>query len=239
MIHILLLILKIIGITLLVLLALVLLLLFYPVMYSGKAEIDKKNINAKVKFQWLFHIIHLGIMVENKDTKYALRILGIPVMRSGQRKKKKKKESENKDKPKDKPKKKLTEKIKSAYNRFKEIKSIATANTTKEAYNYGKRIIIKLVRHIFPKKIKADMTLGFEEPHLTGEMLGVIAIALTTLHINPNKLLIVPDFEKEIFEGEVKFRGHFLLGVVGIYILKIYMKKEIYDIMSVSRHKQA
>lgn len=304
MIHILLLILKIIGIVLAAVLIFVLLLLFFPVIYTGKADFDKNGADAKITAQWMFHLIHFRMDVQRNDIKYALRVLGIPILRSG---KKEKKSAAKEEIPKEKGKreyrkqekqkeeildkddfleKKITDNtvsdefnsdnastkkfkakdvskeeksrlnlsdikkhlyalvkrikrflkdavhnIKSAYAKIQEIKSFITANTTKEAYNYAKKIIIKLTKHIFPNKVKADMTIGFDEPHLTGEMLGVAGIIFGTLRINPKKIVINPEFENKVFEGWIKCRGHMMLGVVGIYILKIYFKQEIRNII--------
>lgn len=120
---------------------------------------------------------------------------------------------------------------KSVYNRFKEIKTFVTANTTKEAYNYGKRIIIKLLKHIFPKRITANINLGFDEPHITGQIFGYIAMVYGMFGIDPEKLVVNPDFEKQVFKGTAKCKGHIFLGIAGVYILKLYFKEEIRHII--------
>ncbi len=77
-----LLILKIIGITLLALLGLVLLLivllLFFPISYGIRASYDEA-INARVKAHWLFHFISVTLDYGEGVKKCVLRILGIPV----------------------------------------------------------------------------------------------------------------------------------------------------------------
>lgn len=289
MIHILLLILKIIGIVLLAALVLVLLMLFYPVLYRVKAEVKNKSGTGDVVVHWLFHFVHFRLKYQDNNVTYVLRVLGIPVVSSKNKGEKKNKAGDESSKIKENPdsdlelktkdtqnideqntepqgyeekeklqieKSKISDKIKSFINRIKsliekvknffkqsvrnakaagnkvkEIKSFITANTTKEAYNYGKRIIIKLIKHILPKKINADIKFGFGEPHLTGQTLGYIAMAFSTFGINPKKIAITPDFENKIFEGKAKLRGRILLGIVGIYILKLYFKKETHDII--------
>lgn len=121
--------------------------------------------------------------------------------------------------------------VKKYYNKAKEIKELITANTTKEAYNYGKKKIIKLMKHIFPKKIKGKLLFGFEQPHMTGQVLGYIAMAFSMFHINPKQIVIEPDFEKKIMVGNVKLKGRVLVGVVAYYILKLYFKKEIKEVI--------
>lgn len=315
MVHILLLILKIIGIILLVILCLALLLLFSPITYIGNIEIKDKLVYGKLRAGWLFHIVQFGLKFKQSDASYALRVLGIPVVSSKKNENKDSKEEKNivinviknkkntsetetaniqnstrsekvqvqenatnteternnfenatnTDTEKERnnsgkatntetdsetaSKKNFIEKIKEFFkkiktkisdilknikeycNKAKEIKEFLTANTTKEAYNYGKKIIIKLIKHILPKKIRGHVQFGFEEPHLTGQTLGYIAMGFSMFHINPKHIVIEPDFEKKILVGNVKFKGRIVLGVVGLYILKLYFKKEINDII--------
>lgn len=302
MIHILLLILKIIGIVLLAVFVLALLVLFFPIMYTAEAEVQGKRRTADVTAYWLFHIVHFRLKYRGDNSNYVLRVFGIPVSLSRKNKKSKKKKTDkssvskkednhkkdkifsNKENNPEKSEHKNTqskckdggtegaaetfddensiekskksniikgiinrlksiiEKIKtlfsqvinntkSSFDKIKEIKKFITDNTTKEAYNYGKRIVIKLIKHIFPKRIRADIRFGFEEPHITGQALGGIAMAFGTLGINPKKIVINPDFENKVFQCKARCRGHILLGVAGVYILKFYFKKEIHDII--------
>ena len=90
MIHILLLILKIIGIVLLVILSLALLILFFPVTYRVKGELGQKDYCVKVTAGWLFGIIHFGLLKDKTTEKYALRVFGIPVKKYPKKEKHKK-----------------------------------------------------------------------------------------------------------------------------------------------------
>lgn len=302
MVHILFLILKIIGIILLVILALCLLVLFFPVTYRAKGSFDEKNYAIDLKCGWLFHLLHFRGKFTKEEKIAKLRIVGVSINllkdKSDSSKDKKTKEkrkkndtstqqktnatsknaTENKnhnssikvsehiqqkdsvegketdksteekkaiyDKLKDIFKKicsffkKTKEKTKStfknvegAYNKVKEAKAFITANTTKEAYRYGKKIIIKIVKHIFPSKIRANIHFGFDEPDKTGKMLGCMAMAFSTFHINVKHVSIVPNFDKKVMEGNAKARGHFFLGIILIDGLRFYFKKEIHDII--------
>lgn len=121
--------------------------------------------------------------------------------------------------------------MKDAFCKARNTKNFLKEKLTKEVYRYIKNIILKLLRHIKPRKIRADVILGFEQPHITGRVLGYIAIAYGTLGINPKHIVITPDFEKKIIKGRVMFQGYVISGFVLIYILKLYFKKEINDII--------
>lgn len=309
MVHILLLILKIIGIILLTVLALCLLVLFFPVTYRGKGEFHGKVYCIDLKCGWLFHLLHFGGRFSNEKNIAKIRILGVPINllkdksesekkrnskknkeKHKKRKKEKtsveekisekqvgeeqrrkeqtnqsqsedlKKQSESRDLKKqserkeggktfaDKIKdfcrmilrfakkikeavKKAVKDIKGAYNKAKEIKAFITANTTKEAYRYGKRIVFKVLKHIFPRKIKAKLHFGFEQPDVTGKTLGYIAMILSTFHINAKRISVVPDFDKKVIEGNINIKGHFFVGILLIDGLRFYFKKEIHDII--------
>ena len=128
--------------------------------------------------------------------------------------------------------------IKNIYSKFKEkcakvraVKAFINSPTTKKAFKFGKEIIIKTLRHIFPKKIKGNIEIGFESPDLTGKTLGYIAMGYSVFNVNPKKIKITPDFQNEIFNGNVKLSGHIMLGVVLYYGLRFYFNKEIHRII--------
>lgn len=121
--------------------------------------------------------------------------------------------------------------IEAIYNKIKEINDFIRADSTKEAFRYGKNIVIKFIKHIFPKRIRAKVHYGFDTPDVTGRVLGYIAMGYGTFGINPKHILVEPDFENKFFDGKIKCKGYIFLGVVGIYILKFYFRKEIHDII--------
>ena len=95
MVHILLLILKIIGIIVLSILGLALLILFFPIVYVGKVNgnIEEKKITGNIRAGWLFHLLHCRLWIENTEIHYNIRLLGIKI-KSSETKEKKKKEVE-------------------------------------------------------------------------------------------------------------------------------------------------
>lgn len=286
-----------------VILALCLLILFFPVTYRAKGSVNGKNYVVDLHCGWLFHLVHFKGRFTKEDKIAKLQIVGIPInllkdksdsqkekKNKGRRKKdnisskeredikadnyskdklvndqkikkSKQKQQENivQSKEPDKSTKKektvynkvkelfekiyaffknMKEKIKNAfrnvedaYNKVKEAKAFITANTTKEAYQYGKKIIIKVVKHIFPSKIRANIHFGFDEPDKTGQMLGYLGMAFSAFHMNVKHVSVIPSFNKKVLEGNIKIKGHFLVGILLIDGLRFYFKKEIHDII--------
>lgn len=319
MIHILLLILKIFGIVLLAALCLILLILFFPIIYTGKFQIEKGMYNGSVTVGWLFHIIHFKGKLQQEKFFYVLRIFGIPVLSSKRKSKAEKSEKDKKDSKAYEKEEKITEfhpnkekiensdiiteesmkekrikvdsfdnisnekkekvpdsekkkagfgdrirkflnevkeflvnakrkikkylentksriknqfqNIETIYNKIKEINDFIRADSTKEAFRYGKNIIIKFIKHVFPKRIRAKVHYGFETPDITGKVLGYIAMGCGNFGINPKHVRVEPDFENKVFDGKIKCKGYIFLGIVGLYVLKFYFKKEIHDII--------
>ena len=80
MLHILLLILKIIGMIIVGILGILVLLigiiLFVPVRYEGKAVCEKtmKNLQAQVRASWLLHLVSFRLAVKDGRIKWKLRV---------------------------------------------------------------------------------------------------------------------------------------------------------------------
>lgn len=100
MLHIILMILKIIGILLLVLLGIVLLLLlsllFVPVCYSGWGKKEGKTYQGKASVSWLFYLIHGTVSYEEGQSRFEIYLCGIPLMKLGEKLKNRKKRKNEK-----------------------------------------------------------------------------------------------------------------------------------------------
>ena len=112
-------------------------------------------------------------------------------------------------------------------NQIKTVKQFITSKTTKEAYAYGKKMVLKLLKHLAPNRIKGNLYMGFEESYLTGEALGALGMIYGIFNINPKRFKVYPDFENKVFKGDIIFKGHIYLGVVIIYCLKFYFNENI------------
>lgn len=300
MLHILLFILKIIGIILLAILILALLLLFFPVFYKLEGRKEKNEQYIKLRGGWLFHIIHFYFLYD-EDIDYGIRIFGIKIkgkkdgedtqIKSDESNKEETKENDyfifektNDDKDsnqrisaikkiveqdedggseenrsdeekhsffKEKPEKikkilfqckelfvrivnrikGIVKNIQDKYDSFQEFVLFLKSEETKTAYNYVKEKIIKLIRHIKPRRIRGQVAFGFDCPDKTGQTLGIIGMICGAANINLKDFKIDPDFENKRFEGEFVAKGYFLMGITGLYILQMYMKKEVKEII--------
>ena len=101
-----------------------------------------------------------------------------------------------------------------------------------ERFNRFKRLVIRQViavlRHCLPGKIRGSIHYGMEDPALTGKILAVICAVYPVL---PGKLKIDPDFEEQVVEAEVSFRGHIVPAVILYRGLRILLCRELWNLM--------
>ncbi len=97
-----------------------------------------------------------------------------------------------------------------------------------ETFGKAKSVILlrlkKTLKHILPRKIRGRVEFGLDDPSVTGQILGIIAILYPTI---PADLDITPDFEEKKFEGELDASGHIVLGYVLYQVLRLILNKDV------------
>lgn len=94
----------------------------------------------------------------------------------------------------------------------------------------------RILRHVFPVKIKGEITFGCEDPSVTGMILAILGI---TIPLHRNCIEITPLYLGEnFFTGNVYLKGR-LYGIVFlIAAVKIYFNKNIKYAISRWKHKE-
>ena len=87
----------------------------------------------------------------------------------------------------------------------------------KNAFSLCRRQLMGLLRHAAPRKLSGDLTIGLEDPAMTGQLYGLYC-ALGCLH--RYRIAVTPDFEQKILKGTMRLRGH----VRGIHLLILGLK---------------
>lgn len=96
--------------------------------------------------------------------------------------------------------------------------------TTKEALNLVKIQLMKLIKHIIPRKIRGNVTFGFEDPATTGQVLAGICAFYPLYYEQIN---ISPDFTQTIFVGDLDVKGRIYLWVLVKIGIRVYFDKNI------------
>lgn len=286
--HIILVILKIIGITVLVLLGIILtlslLILFVPVRYSVRADFNN-DASLGIHFTWLAGILRCRISYP-KGEPWICRLFGIPIARGKRAGRKKttnrrrrnntlsgsseqsdsnsakknihydsgnedgaKRDAgyadaadkdgadsltehlhkKNRRYKKERRRKKANHKDKKKKkNTFKTLFGILGDERNKRLIVFLKDVVIQFLKRVRPRKIKADMVIGFDDPACTGLFfggLGILTVCWT------GKYNITPDFEKKILKGSVRARGYVRVLDVLRFLLKILLNEDIKRVM--------
>lgn len=75
-----------------------------------------------------------------------------------------------------------------------------------------------------PKKVRGQILFGFSDPARTGICMGIAGMFCAWY---PKGFRVIPDFDREILEGEIRVRGKIRCHVFVRILLHIYFNKEI------------
>lgn len=81
-----------------------------------------------------------------------------------------------------------------------------------------------LWKKLRPKKVRGKITFGFADPAATGICMGAAGMLCAWY---PEKLEIVPDFDREILEGELLMKGKARFYITVRVLWRIYMNEDI------------
>lgn len=108
--------------------------------------------------------------------------------------------------------KSIIQKVTNLYHKGTDLKKkaekwveVLKRERTRLAIGKAKLKIIKLLKHIMPRKWKAYVEYGFEDPCTTGQIYGYYWMFLG---IWSERLICVPDFEHKVFKGSIFAKGH-------------------------------
>ncbi len=232
--------LKIIGLSLLGLLVFVLLclclILLVPVRYYGKGEY-RENVFLKARVSWLLRAVQCKFELKNDQPELVILLFGFlkinpgggkrndPEKENGEETRNIKKSKEEKQKKKEKKKEKIPfrERLRKGKDRFLEIKNYKDDPRVQNAVSEILPEIKKMILRIFPKNAEGDLHFGFQDPFLTGQVLGIFAMLYP---VTKKKLLLYPDFENAVVSGALSFDGRIFLGTLVFYAIKIFLKKD-------------
>jgi|GEM_PF-6916905 len=102
------------------------------------------------------------------------------------------------------------------------------STTFDRAYECAKTQIIKLIRHIWPRKFDAYILYGDKDPANTGNILATVSVLNAML---PSYIDFDADFERNAIAYDVNLKGRIRLITVLICVLKVYFDKNIKKII--------
>lgn len=124
--------------------------------------------------------------------------------------------------------------IKRIHLKYEDIRDYLLADDMKEAFNSVKIYVKKLLRHIAPNKMEGALEFGFDDPSLTGQLLGVLAVGLP---LYKDKFHITPFFDQKVFFLELKAKGYIQTGYFVYIIIMALLNKNLMKKIKEMKHK--
>lgn len=121
--------------------------------------------------------------------------------------------------------------IRSIYDKIKEIwqnisyyKELFTDRETKQLLSYVMLRLNKILKNLRPRKLKAEILFGTGAPDTTGYAYGVYGMLLPIL--GPS-VLVTPDFQRAVLEGNFQASGFTTLSVLLGQVLQVVRDKRL------------
>ncbi|WP_313583787.1 DUF2953 domain-containing protein [Lacrimispora sp.] len=109
--------------------------------------------------------------------------------------------------------------------------------SNKENQKTGKllfRQVKRLIRHILPRRGKGNITFGFDDPYLTGQVLTYASVIYPLCHKHLN---LYPVFDQTVFTVEGTFRGRIRMGTVLLIGSRMLLDKNFRRLLKGWLHK--
>ena len=119
---------------------------------------------------------------------------------------------------------KIYDNIKEILHNIKYYTEMIQSDSFQNAFRYSKNELWKLIKKLIPGKIKANLLVGTGDPASTGNILAIHGILYPLIG---NHVVITPDFENKILEGDFLVKGKITLFRILITALRIYFHKDI------------
>lgn len=93
---------------------------------------------------------------------------------------------------------------------------------TQITFKRAKKKFGKMIKSLFPKKWHVKGVIGFSEPSLTGQIMGVLGCLYPVFG---SKVCVSPDFENEIRNIKADVKGHIRLGNLFFQLVSLLLNK--------------
>ncbi len=113
--------------------------------------------------------------------------------------------------------------LRSVHKKKQMVLAFIKEEKNKEAFRYAKGNLFQLLCHVLPGKVTIKLHYGFSDPAITGILTGMIFMFYPK---SAEKFQLMPDFEKQVLEGELTIKGRVRLIKVLWLLFSIYFHKE-------------
>lgn len=123
------------------------------------------------------------------------------------------------------------DKVRAVEEKGKKIHGFVTDPANQKSFRH----ILRMTKHILPRKMEGSLVFGFEDPSVTGQAAALCSLAYARYG---DSLQITPLFDEQILEALVKGKGRIFLGIVLYWCLRVLMNKNIRRLLFKRRRKK-
>ncbi len=117
----------------------------------------------------------------------------------------------------------LTEKKNKLIVKKSHIEQFLDKPYVKRTIEKGKKVLKKLFKQILPRKLDGNLRYGLSSPAQTGQVTGYLAMILP---LYSGHIIMVPDFNEKVIEGNIKMKGRIHLGMFIIPAGLLFISKD-------------
>ena len=116
----------------------------------------------------------------------------------------------------------IFEKVKGIFTKISDIKNLIFEEHMKAAILLALSQVAYLLKKLLPRKVRGHVHFGMSDPAATG---GIAAGLGAAYPLIAGSFEVVPDFEEEVFEGDVYLEGYFRLITLVIIAIRVIKDK--------------
>ncbi|MCM1262650.1 MAG: hypothetical protein NC313_07995 [Butyrivibrio sp.] len=132
--------------------------------------------------------------------------------------------------------KKICVKIKEMLENAEYYRDIIKGDEFKRAFSLCKDELVAIFSYIKPRKFRADLIIGLDDPASTGQVLSYYGILYPLIGNNVN---VTGDFERKRIEGSVFIKGKIKLFTFLKAVIRIYFNKDIRKLLKLFKKEEA
>lgn len=124
--------------------------------------------------------------------------------------------------------KSICDKIKKIFNNYEYYKDLLQQKENSLLFDRCKNRLFKVLKHLKPRVLKAEIIVGTGEPDTTGYLMAIYGMLIPVLGSDIN---ITPDFEQKILEGRLYAKGRVRVATLLNHVVRIYFDEQLHNLL--------
>lgn len=127
----------------------------------------------------------------------------------------------------------ICDKVKNINGKKEKLIEILSCKSGRAAIANVKRQLIRILKHLMFTKVRGRVHFGFEDPSLTGKILGMCGILYP---LYGSDIVIEPEFSDQVLDGELELGGRIRIFSLLLPALKLALDKNLRKMIREIKH---